>query len=243
MTHTQAIDIRISRRTYTGPVPEADAPALAALCEELSEAHGVYLHLIPSGAQKAFGGFGKSYGLFKGVQALVVLGVREKSDEAMEKIGYAGERVVLEATVRGLGTCWVGGTFDRDATQAAVPQGVEVVGVLTIGTVAQGETGKEKFLRGMMHRKSKTAAEMSEVEGEAPAWFTAGMQAVAKAPSAVHGQPVTVRWQGGVASARVPGARAMQYIDLGIAKLHFELGAGGGRFAVGNGGAYTPAAE
>lgn len=30
-----------------------------------------------------------------------------------EKVGYYGEQLILKVTELGLGSCWVGGTFDR----------------------------------------------------------------------------------------------------------------------------------
>jgi len=34
---------------------------------------------------------------------------------SQEKLGYYGELIVLQATEMRLGTCWVGGTFDRES--------------------------------------------------------------------------------------------------------------------------------
>ena len=37
----------------------------------------------------------------------------ENDPDLDEKCGYYGERIILTATTMGLGTCWVGGTYDR----------------------------------------------------------------------------------------------------------------------------------
>jgi nitroreductase len=51
-----------------------------------------------------------------------------------EDIGLAGGQMMLQAAALGLGTCWIGG-LDRAAIGAVlkVPEGVEVVGLLTLG--------------------------------------------------------------------------------------------------------------
>ena len=66
-------------------------------------------------------------------------------------------------------------------------------------------------------------------EGEVPEWFLEGMRAVQRAPSAVNAQPVMFTYHKGIVSAYVTKERyGYERLDLGIAKLHFEIGAGGG---------------
>ena len=43
---------------------------------------------------------------------------------------------------------------------------------------------------------------------------------------------------GGTVTAAVDASRAMDWIDLGIAKLHFQIGAGQGQWAWGDGGLF-----
>lgn len=68
------------------------------------------------------------------------------------------------------------------------------------------------------------------------------MRAVRRAPSALNRQPVRFVWRDGAVSASVPDY-ASQAVDLGIAKLHFEIGAGGGSWKPGSGGAYLRGGE
>ena len=55
-----------------------------------------------------------------------------------EDIGLAGGQMMLQAHVLGLGTCWLGG-LDRNAIADVlqVPEGVEVIGILTLGYPAE----------------------------------------------------------------------------------------------------------
>ncbi|MFX1273757.1 MAG: nitroreductase family protein [Promethearchaeota archaeon] len=53
-----------------------------------------------------------TYGLIKGAQEFIV-GAVEKSDYMKEHFGYLMEYIVLAATDLGLGTCWLGGFFNR----------------------------------------------------------------------------------------------------------------------------------
>jgi nitroreductase len=55
-----------------------------------------------------------------------------------EDIGLAGSQIMLQAHALGLGTCWIGG-LDRPALAAIlkVPEGMEIIGLLTVGFPAE----------------------------------------------------------------------------------------------------------
>jgi nitroreductase len=55
-----------------------------------------------------------SYGIVRNAPAYI-LGVIERGPFAFEDFGYCMEGIILSATALGLGTCWLGGTFDRKA--------------------------------------------------------------------------------------------------------------------------------
>lgn len=54
----------------------------------------------------------------------------------------------------------------------------------------------------------------------------------------MNAQPVKFIYKDNKVTAKVPEKINMQLVDLGIAKLHFELGAGGGKWEFGNGGTF-----
>ena len=89
-----------------------------------------------------------------------------------------------------------------------------------------------------MRKSGKDRGSLCELAGEAPDWFLRGMDAVAMAPSARNLTPFVFRWQGGKATAHTTRQAERVMVDLGIAKLHFELGAGGGRWDWGDGAAF-----
>ena len=91
----------------------------------------------------------------------------------------------------------------------------------------------------MTHRKIKAAEELYDADAPVPGWLKSGIAAVQKAPSAVNRQPVTFMYKNNVVTASVKDISISgMALDLGIAKLHFELGAGGGSWAWGNGAAF-----
>lgn len=225
---------RVSRRTYTGPVPEREWKILCEMAERFEQKSGVRFSPF-YGNPEAFRGFHASYGMFSGVESGFMLGGNEMPDRR-EKIGYFGELLVLEATRLGLGSCWVGGTYRPEA----LPWKEETDGtldcVLVMGTVSDWKW-KEKILYRMVHRGTKEAVRLYVADEMPPEWFLKGMEAVRLAPSAVNRQPVVFHWKNGVASAHVSDLNSLRDIDLGIAKVHFALAAGG-NWQWGNGGIF-----
>ena len=53
-----------------------------------------------------------TYGLIKGAQDFIV-GAVQKSQHDREHFGYLLETIILKVTDMDLGTCWLGGTFNR----------------------------------------------------------------------------------------------------------------------------------
>jgi len=236
----KAIDARRSRRKYINtPMDSGVVKTLEELVKKYNAMGNVRMELVTNDGT-AFNGLSKSYGLLSGVNDFIGL-IADKKDFLMEeKLGYYGEILVLEATALGLGTCWVGGSFDKKNMPFALSDNENVACTITIGSVDEKDSFKEKLVRSLSHRKTKTVEELYTGDPIVPEWFINGMQAVQKAPSAVNRQPVLFSYDAGVVTASVKDETDfMMAIDLGIAKLHFELGAGSGSWEWGNGSRFV----
>ena len=239
MTDLEAIEKRVSRRTYLGePIGEEDAAVFEEMIARFNEESGLQIQLVRDGS-KAFEGFRRCYGMFSNVRSYFAMVGKYADLYLNEKIGYYGEKLVLEATKRGLGTCWVGGTFDRKACPCQVKSGWELPCVITVGAVSEDWALKERVLYKLIHRPVKRPEQILSGDAEAPDWVREALPAVCLAPSSLSRHPVTLRWQGGKLSAAVPTYADHQSIDLGIAKLHFALASQmPGTWSWGNGSAY-----
>lgn len=140
----------------------------------------------------------------------------KKKDDPDEKVGYYGEKVVLHAQMLGMNTCWVGLTYSKRKLDIHVGKDEKLVCVLALGYGAD---------QGMAH-KSKPMGELCGCDGDMPEWFRNGMEAAMLAPTAMNKQKFRFTLNGdGKVSAETAGDPYTE-VDLGIAKLHFELGAG-----------------
>ncbi len=220
----EAIVNRISRRTYQRtPIAAELRGKICAEIDELNQEAGLAFEFVED-AGEAFNSMRKSYGMFSGVRSVVVLKGAEDTPDLAEKIGYYGERLMLDLTDMGLGTCWVGGTFDRK--QFNIPAGETMLCVIPVGYVEQPSL-KEKLIRSTLSRKRKPVSQRLRGYENAPQWVLAAMEAVLLAPSAVNSQKPVFTCHNGTVTAAVEADRAMDLVDLGIAKLHFAVAAGG----------------
>ncbi len=246
MNILEAIDARKSRRVFLpDPIPADISERLMELMADYNREEGLSLRFIEDGGA-AFEGLSRSYGMFSGVRTLMVLAGKTDDPNRREKVGYFGERLVLEATAWGLGTCWVAGSFDRNHPALGVPEGDELECVIPVGFVPEGKAVRERIIHRLTHGFGKggndadgTLKAFVEADSPLPDAARAGIEAALKAPSAKNGKPLRFSWRDGTLTAAIPDTYWMQWVDLGIAKLHFELAAGG-RFPWGNGAAWVP---
>jgi len=233
VTLLEAIDIRRSRRKYLpGPIEPQTKEALLALAKEYSEKAGARIELVFDNPA-AFDGLRKTYGMLSGVRNYAGLIAQKDDKEAIERLGYYGELLMLHAVSMGLGTCWVGGSFDRASCPFKLIGYEEIACTITLGHTNERNSLRENLIYGITHRKTKAIGQMMDIDAPAPDWFLAGMRAVQKAPSAVNRQPVMFSYRNGVVSAATPGKDDTgSLLDLGIAKAHFELGAGRSVFQI-----------
>ena len=185
---------------------------------ELNGRSGLHIQLITH-EPKAFDSPMAHYGKFSGVTDYIAM-IGKKDDELEEKCGYYGEKLVLFAQQLGLNTCWVAVSYKKIKTAYMLGAGEKLCIVIAIG---YGKT------QGVPH-KSKTPLEVADMSGDVPEWFKKGVEAALLAPTAVNQQKFFFTLADGKVSAKA-GRGFYSRIDLGIAKCHFELGAGKENFS------------
>jgi nitroreductase len=233
MTDLDAIELRQSRRTYLNtPIAVSSLRKLKAAIDEYNQLSGLSIQFIDDG-HEAFQGINISYGMFHGVRSFIAIVAKTSDQNAKEKAGYYGELLVLKATKLGLGTCWVGGSFNRKHCPCKVLSDEALLIIITIGNVADRKDLKENIIYKLVRRHTKSLEELYSSDTPVPDWFLKGMKAVQKAPSANNRQPVYFSYKSGIVTAQVKSTDNHEQINLGIAKAHFEIGAGG-KFELGN---------
>lgn len=221
MTIQEAIEARHSVRAYKEqPLEEAVAKVLIDKIAELNQEGRLHMQLIQN-EPKAFQGKLAKYGSFRNVTSYIVM-AGKKAEDLDERIGYYGEHLVLFAQRLGLNTCWVGLSYSKVPGTYVLEEGEKIACYIAIG---YGET------QGVCH-KIKTVEQVSNASDATPSWFRKGVEAALLAPTAVNQQKFSFEYVGeenGRHKVRAKkGVSLVGYtqMDLGIAKYHFEIGAG-----------------
>lgn len=216
MTDYEAILARHSVRKYRADKIEDEKIAqISDIVSECNRLSGQNIRLYTE-EPRAFGSLFVTYGRFKNVNNyLAVTG--EKNKKAAELLGYYCEKITLKAIALGLNACWVGMNYSKRKTPIKIEKGEKLYCLIALG---YGEDNGHP-------RRTKTIEELSVSEAEhTPEWFIEGIKAVQLAPTSMNQQRFKfILHKDGSVSAK-PLMAINAYLDLGIAKYHFEIGSG-----------------
>lgn len=214
MDFKQAINERHSVRQYIDkPISDDIKAKLTEYVAEQNKESGLRIQILFDEPQ-AFNCFMADYGSFKNVTNYIAL-VGKKADDLDEKCGYYGEKIVLFAQTLGLNTCWVGMSYSKSKARFDISKCEKLRLMIALG---YGEN------QGKPH-KSKSYDDVVKSTLPAPDWFKKGVNAALLAPTAINQQKSTFFYDGKCVWAKA-GLGFFSKVDLGIAKAHFEIGAG-----------------
>lgn len=220
LTIDEAIINRHSVRTFTDQKIEGDVlNQLNSCVAECNAQSGLHIQLVTDSPDA----FGKSlmakYGRFRNVCNYFCL-VGPKSGTTDRLLGYFGEKLVLLAQQLGLNTCWVGLSYNKNLVNCQMAKDEVLAAVIALG---YGST------QGVAH-KVKEAGVVFDGIDSAPDWCRRGVEYALLAPTAINQQKFRFSLS---ADGKVQARRGMGIyteMDLGIAMLHFEIGAGKDNF-------------
>ena len=225
MTIQEAIEARHSVRAYKDlPLSEEIVRLLEDELMKLNNEGQLHIQLICN-EPKAFQGTMAKYGKFCNANNYLVM-AGKKSEDLDERVGYYGEHLVLFAQTLGLNTCWVGLSYSKVPRTYVLDKDEKIACYIAIG---YGET------QGSGH-KIKTVEQVSNASDITPSWFKKGIEAALLAPTAVNQQKFSFEYVGMSNNRHQVRAKkgfsmiGYTQMDLGIAKYHFEIGAGKDRF-------------
>lgn len=224
MTLLEAIDARHSVRRYISrPLEREVVDCLRAKIDECNSKGNLHIQLVLN-ERKGFSGM-LAYGSFSGVENYIVMAGR-RADDLDERVGYYGEQIVLLAQQLGLGTCWAGLSYRKVKGAYALDSEEKVACMISLGY--PDDAGRK--------HKCKSVEDVSNASVSTPKWFEQGVRAALKAPTAVNQQKFYIEYAGvkdgrhSVRARRLFSMVGYTSMDLGIVKLHFEIGAGKDNF-------------
>ena len=212
----EAIKERHSVRQYKDiPLGKTESERLEALIEQCNADSGLSMQLICDDPE-CFDTFLAHYGKFSNAKNYIAMVGKKSVADLDERCGYYGQKIVLEAQMMGLNTCWVAGTYGKGKCKADLKTDEKIVCVIVIG---YGENSGSK------HRSKSVEKLCSVPEAEMPVWFKNGVKAAMMAPTAINQQKFMITLDGDEAVITTKG-EPMTKIDLGIVKYNFEAASG-----------------
>ena len=212
----EAIKERHSVRQFKDmPIEEETKESLISLIVECNKESGHHFQLICDDPG-CFSHFLAHYGKFKNVNNYIAIVANTSREFYEEYSGYYGQKIVLEAQMMGLNTCWVGGTFSKGKCKAAVEPGEKLLAVIAIG---YGETD------GVPHSSKPMEKLCTVPEKDMPDWFKEGVEAAMLAPTALNQQKFVIELKDDTATIMSKKGLFCR-VDLGIVTYNFEIASG-----------------
>lgn len=191
--------------------------------------------LEPNGAKLG------TYGMIKGASVFVGAAVRNTL-EGILALGFEFEQLILHMTTLRLGTCWLGGTFNRSEFTKAMdlPEGMIFPAISPVGFFEKKRL-TETLVRGFVKADTRKPWETlffhenfaTPLTAETAEDYAFPLEMVRLGPSASNKQPWRIVRAGKAYhfyEYKLPGYSGafdfdMQSIDMGIAACHFSLAA------------------
>lgn len=238
----EAVKKRYSVRNYSDKdISEELKKDIDAFVLQLDNPLGVKVHfhdldLLTNSNDQKLG----TYGVIKGARHYIGATV-EKVPMALEALGYAFETLILYLAHKDIGTCWLGGTFDRKGFAAAMNLGEKILFpiVSPYGYAANKKHIKEIAMRKVIKADQRKPWNelffdtdfLTPLTKEKAGEFMGALEMVRLAPSASNKQPWRIVWRDGIwhfYEYKTPGysdrfTYDIQRIDMGIAAAHFDL--------------------
>lgn len=237
----EAVGKRVSVRNYTNqPIEDDKKSLLTDFLKELNNPFNQkvnfhFFDMVNSSEDQKLG----TYGVIQKAKNFLGASI-QPVPRALEALGYEMETVMLYLAHLDVGTCWLGGTFDRKGFAQALHVGEDEIlpAITPIGYAQSSRHLQEVLMRTFIqaHKRLEwnklffSSDFQTPLSKEQADKFTFPLEMVRLAPSASNKQPWRILLKEGILhfyESKTPKysdsfAYDIQRIDMGIAAAHFE---------------------
>lgn len=239
----ETVNKRHSVRTYDGSsLTEEEKKQLTAYITSLSNPFSIDIsfQILDKSSSNKGEKLG-TYGVIKGVTNYIGASVPDVN-LSLEALGYSFENLILYATSLGLGTCWLGGTFNRSgfSNTMNLKDGHLFPAISPIGHGSEKKRAVDSLMK--WAAKSNHRYDWNQVffdkdfkkplTREEAGNYAYPLEMLRLAPSAVNKQPWRIVKRGNVFDFYEQKSLKektlgfdLQRVDMGIATCHFHLAA------------------
>ena len=232
----EIIKSRHSVRTYeNNELPKDVLNKVKTYIDEINNSKGIFgdkirINLIEKNDENKETKLG-TYGVIKGANYYLTAAYDKSDNKGLYDIGYLLEKVVLYCTDLGLGTVWLGGTFnkskfaeainlkDNESLSIVCPFGIEADKKTFVAKMFGVNTNKRKDFTSLFFKDNFDTALSYEEAGE----YGEVLENIRLAPSALNKQPWRIVKEDNKLHIYSDGKIDMNKVDIGIALCHLEL--------------------
>lgn len=228
----EVITTRHSVRTYTNtPIPEELITKIKNYIKTVDNPFNknIRIELIAQNTDNSNIKLG-TYGVIKGANYFLVSAC-ENDSLSLTALGYTLEKVILYCTSLGLGTVWLGGTFNKGNFAKAI--NLKPNEILPIVSPIGYESSKKSIIATLMgnnNNKRKPYSELffnenfsTPLTKETSKEYFEPLEMLRLAPSAINKQPWRVLKVKNTLHFYIDSKKEVAKIDIGIALCHFHL--------------------
>ena len=181
-------------------------------------------------------GFSKSYGVFTNPRNYMAAVVDTATPDVLERAGYYAEQVVIKSCELGVGSCFVGGTYNESKVKVQLRAGEKVLFLVLLGYPAEKTKFMAKIMAKMVHLKRMDAEQFFEPSGDLteaigkfpPAWTipTPRTSSTSASPNTISTMPPPLNVNGATArrsqeATRYSDRYPLIHLESGISKNKF----------------------
>jgi len=228
------IKMRHSVRSYkNSEIPTDLLEKLKAYIKEMNQTKGLFgggirIELVEKDDHVKEVKLG-TYGVIKGATHYLVVAC-EKSKYDLEDLGFLFEQVILYCTSLGLGTVWIGGTFQKSNFSKAIQlKENEMLPIISpVGMESEKKSIVAKLFNHSFNRKEFTQLFFNQdfdtpLTHEDAKEYKEVLEMVRLAPSAMNKQPWRIQKDGNNFHIFSDSKIKMSRIDMGICMSHFYI--------------------
>jgi len=246
MSLHDAVFQRISTRTYQDKqLHKENVLQIMNVLSTYNNVHGPFAHSFEftfnlNDTKETNGKKIGTYGMLKNVPAFIG-GVCENNSKSIIDFGYIFEHIILELTLLGFGTCWLGGTFKRKDYRRSLKDTEIIPAISPVGYSASKRSFIDRMLRSTAQSDNRLSfnelfldPDSNPLQLNPDESIADCLKMVQKGPSASNKQPwrMIIDVENHLYHMfllRTPGyAKPLKYdiqaLDIGIALAHFEIG-------------------
>jgi nitroreductase len=243
----QAIEARRSTRTYQNePLTSSDIEKISSYLGRPENLVGPFgyqfaIELLIEAEERDKDKIG-TYGFIKNPQGYI-LGTSIIDTKSLFDYAYVLETMILYLTSINIGTCWLGGRFQKQEAMSQMPikENHIIPAITTLGYPQDKQRLKERMIRSVLQSKKRKPEEqlffyeaIGRSLGDRAEEFRLALHYVRIGPSAQNKQPWRLVFDTDQTQVHFYVTKPLadhplymcepQYLDIGIAYKHFEVG-------------------